>query len=170
MNGQERKVKAMDKSFESVYTEYYTPVYRYILSMCRDSYTAEEIAQETFFKALKNIEKYNPEQKMLTWLCAIGKNTYFTLCRKQKRSHDLVESFTDSEDDIIDRIIGSEESMIILKHLHNLSEPYKEVFTLRVLGSLTFSKIATVFGKTESWARVTFFRAKIMIKESIENE
>lgn len=160
----------MDKDFEQIYKDYYTPVYRYLLSLTKNKHIAEELTQETFFKALKNIEKYNPEQKMLTWLCAIGKNTYFTLCRKQKRSHDLVEGFTDSEDDIIDRIIDSEESMIILKHLHNLSEPYKEVFTLRVLGSLTFSKIATVFGKTESWARVTFFRAKIMIKESIENE
>ena len=160
----------MDKDFEQIYKDYYTPVYRYLLSLTKNNHIAEELTQETFFKALKNIEKYNPEQKMLTWLCAIGKNTYFTLCRKQKRNHDLVESFTDNEDDIIDRIIDSEESMIILKHLHNLAEPYKEVFTLRVLGSLTFSKIGTVFGKTESWARVTFFRAKIMITESIENE
>lgn len=68
----------MDNSFEKVYTEYYTPVYRYILSMCKDSLTAEEITQETFFKALKNIEKYDPSKKMLTWLCTIAKNTYLT--------------------------------------------------------------------------------------------
>ena len=59
MNGQERKVKAMDKAFESVYREYYTPVYRYILSMCKDSYTAEEFTQETFFKAVKTGVLFN---------------------------------------------------------------------------------------------------------------
>lgn len=166
----EKGSEKMDKDFERIYKDYYTPVYRYLLSLSKDSHTAEEITQETFFKALKNIEKYNPEQKMLTWLCTIGKNIYFSHCRKQQKNQNLADNITDSTDDIIDRIIDSEDSMIVLKHLHNLTEPYKEVFTLRVLGSLSFSKIGAVFGKSESWARVTFFRAKVMIKESIENE
>ncbi len=159
----------MDSSFEKVYSEYYTPVYRYILSMCKDGYTAEEITQETFFKALKNIEKYDPSQKMLTWLCTIAKNTYFTKVKKSGRYEELSDTLADDEDSILDRIIDSEESMEILKVLHNLTEPYKEVFTLRVLGSLSFKKIGAVFGKTESWARVTFFRSKTMIKELMEN-
>lgn len=159
----------MSSSFEKVYGEYYTPVYRYILSMCKDSYTAEEITQETFFKALKNIEKYDPSQKMLTWLCTIAKNTYFTKVKKSGRSEELTDRLADDEDSILDRIIDSEDSMEILKVLHNISEPYKEVFTLRVLGSLSFKKIGAVFGKTESWARVTFFRSKTMIKELMEN-
>lgn len=160
----------MDKSFESVYMEYYTPVYRYILSMCRDSYTAEEITQETFFKALKNIEKYDPEQRMLTWLCAIAKNTYLSKVKKAGRSEELSEAYADTEEDILDRIIDSEASLEILKLLHELPEPYKEVFTLRTLGSLSFRKIGELFGKTESWARVTYYRSKTMIKERMNNE
>lgn len=160
----------MDKDFEQIYKDYYTPVYRYLLSLTKNSHTAEEITQETFFKALKNIEKYNPEQKMLTWLCTIGKNTYFSDYRKQQKQTSLAESTANSTGDIIDGIIDSENSMIILKQLHRLEEPYKEVFTLRVFGSLSFKKISDIFGKTESWARVTFYRAKVMIKESIDNE
>lgn len=159
----------MENSFEKIYSEYFTSVYRYVLSMCRNESIAEEIAQETFFKALKNIEKYDSSQRMLTWLCTIAKNTYFTYVKKEGRKQELGECISDSGEDILDRIIDSEESVEILKKLHDLPEPYKEVFTLRVLGSLSFKKIGAVFGKTESWARVTFFRSKVMIKEMLEN-
>ena len=50
-----------------------------------------------------------------------------------------------------------------------MKEPYKEVFSLRVLGELSFSEIAELFGKSDSWARVTFHRARMMIKEEMEN-
>ncbi len=160
----------MDKSFEQVYSEYYTPVYRYVLSLSKNEHTAQDVTQETFFKALKNIEKYDPQQKMLTWLCAIAKNTYFSMCKKQARYEELSDTLPDDEDSILDRIIESEDSMEILKSLHVLSEPYKEVFTLRVLGTLSFKKIGELFSKSEQWARVTFFRAKSMIKETMKNE
>lgn len=157
----------MDKAFEKIYREYYTPVYRYTLSLCKNADTAEEITQETFFKALKNIEKYNPEQKMLTWLCAIAKNTYFTVLKKSDRFTSLSDELEDNGDSLLDKIIDSESSTEILKALHLLPEPYKEVFTLRILGSFSFKKIGEVFGKTEAWARVTFFRSKTMLKEKL---
>lgn len=159
----------MDKDFEQIYKEYFTPVYRYLLSLTHDSVLAEELTQETFFKALKNIEKYDPDQKMLTWLCSIGKHTFFSLQRKAGRTQELNEFIADDEAAVLDRIIDSEASMEILTVLHTLPEPYKEVFTLRVLGQFSFQKIAAVFGKTESWARVTFFRSKTMIKEKIQS-
>lgn len=160
----------MDKDFEKVYREYYPSVYRYVLSISKNEHTAEEIAQETFFKALKNIEKYDPEQNILTWLCTIAKNTYYSLCKKSKNYTDIPDNLTSTDEDIIDTIIDSEDSMEILRVLHGLPEPYKEVFTLRVLGSFSYSKIGEVFHKGESWARVTFFRAKTMIKERMNNE
>ncbi len=158
----------MDKDFESIYKEYYTSVYRYLLSLTKDTAEAEELTQETFFKALKNIEKYDPAQKMLTWLCTIGKNAFFSQQRKAGRETELSDSLADDDNGILDRIIDSETSMEILQILHTLPEPYKEVFTLRVLGNLSFQKIGAVFGKTESWARVTFFRSKTKIQEYLE--
>lgn len=160
----------MDKDFESVYREYYPSVYRYMLSVSKDAHTAEEIAQETFFKALKNIEKYNKEQNILTWLCTIAKNTYRSQLKRSSRNLEIPDNLESSDEDIIDTIIDSEDSMEILRVLHDLPEPYKEVFTLRVLGSFSFAKIGGVFHKGESWARVTFFRAKTMIKERMDNE
>ena len=166
----ERQVKAMDKDFEKVYREYYPSVYRYMLSLSKNPHTAEEITQETFFKALKNIEKYDKSQNILTWLCTIAKNTYYSKVKKSSRYDSITEDTATTDGDIIDAIIDSEDSLAILRTLHDLPEPYKEVFTLRVLGSFSFGKIAEVFHKSESWARVTFFRAKQMIKERMDNE
>lgn len=166
----ERKVKEMDKDFERVYCEYFPSVYRYMLSISKDPNTAEEITQETFFKALKNIEKYDPQQNILTWLCTIAKNTYYSRLKKSHQNQEIPENLPSTDEDIIDAIIDSEDSMLILRVLHDLPEPYKEVFTLRVLGSFSFAKIGEVFHKSESWARVTFFRAKQMIKERMNNE
>lgn len=130
---------------------------------------AEEIAQETFYNALKNISKYNPEMKMLTWLCTIAKNTYFTEIKKQSRCEVLDDDII-SEESIIDNIIIQEESSEILQIVHQLEEPYKKVFSLRTFGDYSFKQIGDYFKKTESWARVTYHRSKSIIKERLEND
>ena len=121
----ERKVKVMDKDFERVYREYYPSVYRYMLSLTKDEHTAEETAQEAFFKALKNIEKYDPQQSILTWLCTIAKNTWYSQSRKMKMRTEIPDDLTGTDEDIIDAIIDSETSVEILQVLHGLSEPIK---------------------------------------------
>ncbi len=168
MNGKE--VRLMQIDFDEVYGQYYNIVYRYLLSLTGDKHLAEDFTQETFYKALKSIDTYNPEMKMLSWLCTIAKNTYFTWAKrhkKQKAFSEIDETYTDN---IIDRLIDCEDTAEIYKALHSLDEPYKEVFSLRVLGCLPYSKIAELFGKTESWARVTYHRSKAMIKERMNNE
>lgn len=160
----------MESDFEIVYTKYYQSVYRYLLSLTKDKVVAEEIAQETFYKALKNIKKYNENYKMLTWLCSIAKNTYYTYYQKRKRDVSLDEDALDNEKEIIDQMICSETNLEFLKILHELEEPYKEVFTLRVYGELSYGQIGALFAKTESWARVTFYRSKLKIKESMNEK
>ena len=158
------------EQFEEVYSKYYQSIYRYILSLSNNSSIAEEITQETFYKALKNINKYNPEYKMLTWLCNIAKNTYYSTYKKDKRYEELLDNTTDNEREMINRIIDSETNEEILKVVHKLEEPYKEVFTLRVYGDLSFKQIGAIFSKTESWARVTYYRSKLKIKESLNEK
>lgn len=157
----------MEKEFEEIYSKYYASIYNYLLSITKDSYIAEEITQETFYKALKSINKYDPNYKMFTWLCNIGKNTYYSMYKKNKKLEELDDYSIDSESDIINKIIESETNEELLKIIHNLEEPYKEVFTLRVYGNLSFKQIGNIFDKTESWARVTFYRSKVKIKEKL---
>ena len=160
----------MDNEFEKIYAKYYQSIYRYLLSLTKNSHIAEEITQETFYKALKNINKYNKEYKMLTWLCNIAKNTYYSSYKKNKILTNLTEDIFDTENDIITNIINTETNEELLKIIHRLAEPYKEVFTLRIYGELSFKQIGSIFNKTESWARVTFYRSKIKIKENINEK
>lgn len=153
--------------FEAIYSQYFADVYKYALSLCGKEGLAEEITQETFFKALKNIDKFKGECKIRVWLCQIAKNTYFSLFEKSK--HFTQESLEEDEGECIEQsLLNSETVWEIHKNLHFLNEPYKEVFTLRVFGELSFIKIAELFGKTESWARVTFHRAKLKLKEELK--
>ncbi|MBL4937857.1 sigma-70 family RNA polymerase sigma factor [Clostridium sp. YIM B02515] len=152
--------------FEVIYSDYFSDVYKYALSLCHNETLAEEITQETFFKALKGIDNFKGQCKMRVWLCQIAKNIYFSICQKNKDTRD--KSQEDKIECIEQKLINKETVWEIHKKLHFLDEPYKEVFTLRVFGELPFLQIAELFGKTESWARVTFHRAKIKIKEGLD--
>lgn len=154
------------KEFKELYSKYFNDVYKFLLSISRDEQIAEEIAQETFFKALKSIEQFNGQCKPLVWLCQIAKNTYFSYYRKNKKNKELIQEEETYEFENL--IENKETAREIHRCLHNLKEPYKEVFTLRIFGELPFSQIAELFRKTESWARVTFYRAKTKLKEELK--
>ena len=154
--------------FEQVYKEHFPNVYKYVLSLCRDEYVAEEVTQETFFKAMQKIDQFNGSCKLYVWLCQIAKNTYFTLYQKQKRHMPddaavLPDAGVDVEKDYLDK----DTTRRLHTLLHSLNEPYKEVFTLRVFAELPFSQIGELFGKTDSWARLIFFRAKKQLQEGL---
>lgn len=155
--------------FESIYNQYFREVYSFVLFLSRNEKIAEEITQETFFKALKNIDKFNGKCKLNVWLCQIAKNTYFTYLDKQKR-FDKDEIPEENENSIEEMILNKEETFRIHKVLRRLEGPYKEVFTLRVFGELSFKQISELFERTESWARVTFHRAKRKLQDLLKEE
>ena len=167
------KKKRTNQLSEEVLCAEYDAVYRYALTLCRNETEADDITQETFLRAMKSLSGYEGSASLYTWLCAIAKNLWFTKCRKAGReiSDDGVLSFEeDLETSLEDSIIERETSLQIHRILHSLDEPYKEVFSLRVFGQLSFRDIADLFGKTESWARVTYHRAKNMIAEKAGKE
>lgn len=155
--------------FDEIYNLYFKEIYLYIKSLSKDENIAEEITQETFFKALKNIESFDGSKDIRAWLFTIAKNTYFSHYKKNKNLVD--ESFLEKKSiDIkfIDKLINEEDAFLIHQFIHKMKEPYKEVFYLRVFGELNFKSISEIFGKSESWARVTFYRAKGKIREYLE--
>lgn len=155
--------------FGKIYTEYFSDVYKYVLSLCRNETLAEEVTQETFFKAMRSIDKFNGDCKLYVWLCQIAKNTYFTLSKKQKYTAlDTEAEYADPTADIEQTYLDKESAKRLHMLLHNLNEPYKEVFTLRVFGELPFSQIGELFGKTDSWARLIFYRAKKQLQEDLK--
>lgn len=155
--------------FGEIYTEYFTDVYKYVLSLCRVETIAEEIAQETFFKAMRHMDQFNGTCKLYVWLCQIAKNTYFSFYQKQKRNVPVIDiEFQETTFDVEKDFLNKEASERIHVLLHNTREPYKEVFTLRVFGELPFSQIGALFGKTDSWARLIFYRAKKQLQEDMK--
>ena len=171
---------------ESVYKQYFKDVFLYLRSLSADAGTAEEIAQETFMKALKSLDSFDGSRDIREWLFTIAKNTYYTFCRREHLYADTSqkEKYADSEDgpgmnhppgcgmdmhrDVIEQLADEERSFLIHRFLHDMREPYKEVFSLRVFGELPFERIGQLFGKSSGWARVSYYRAKQMIREYME--
>lgn len=159
------------KKMEELYQLYFKDVYLYVLALSKEEVVAEDITQETFFKAMKSIGAFKGECDIRVWLCQIAKNTYYTYCKKQKRfvpAEEVEEEIQERPVSIERRFEDKEQALNIHKVLHALEEPYKEVFQLRVFGELSFRDIGEIFGKTESWSRVTFYRAKNKLVKKME--
>ena len=133
------------ESFEEVYQKYLKEVYYFLLRLSGDRETAEELTQQTFAIAFEKLGNFRGECKLSVWLCQIA----------------------DQREDLLNGIINQENGQIIRKILHDLQEPYKEVFMLRVMGEVSYRDIGQLFSKSESWARVTYYRAKKMIVEKM---
>lgn len=152
------------EDYEQIYALYFQDVYRYVCALSRDANLAEEITQETFFKALKSLDSFRGQCRLYVWLCQIAKHTYLSHLKKRKEPENEEPLRCSIEEMMLDK----ESAFQIHQALHNLSEPYKEVFSLRVLGELSFRQIGLLFGKSENWARVTYHRARLKIKEEFE--
>lgn len=157
---------------EELYNNYFHDVYLYIKSLSKSEQTAEEITQETFFKAMKSVNSFRGDCDIRVWLCQIAKNLYLSWCKKNNRFSDeeLSAEIPDSRVSVEDSLSDAQQTMEIHKILHKMGEPHKEVFTLRVFGELSFRQIGELFEKTESWARVTFHRAKVKIIDELEEQ
>lgn len=131
------------EDFEEIYIQYFDSVYRYVISLCRNETVAEEITQETFFKAMQHIDKFEGKCRLYVWLCQIAKNTLITYAKKQKWyiSENNIDLSQKTENSPESEFLDKETARAIHKLLHQLDEPYKEVFSLRVFGELPFSQI-----------------------------
>ena len=121
-------------NIEELYRTYFDIVYRYIRSVSRDGSLAEEVTQETFFKALKKADQFRGECDLRVWLCQISKNTYYDYLKKNKKyAPELQEETEDTfSKDLLQNFSDKDTAFQVHKVLHRLSEPYKEVFSLRV--------------------------------------
>lgn len=155
-------------AFEELYKQYYSQVYFYVLGLCRNEHIAEEIAQETFFKVLKKLDTFRGECKLNVWIIQIAKNTFYNYCREKKPDPEASLEGVETQGTIEEKIVDQDAAKQIHMILHKMQEPYKEVFWMRTFGELSFKEIGSIHGKTESWARVTYHRAKLMIQEELE--
>jgi RNA polymerase sigma factor (sigma-70 family) len=154
---------------ENIYEEYAQSVFKYLFSLTRNIDLSEELTQETFYQAVKSIDRYNGQCKMYVWLCQIAKHSYYKYLDKHKKhahlSADTIAEEVYAQGTIEEDVLKKSSIISLYKEIHKLDEPYKEVLLLRVSGELSFKEIGEILGHSESWARVTFYRAKVKIQE-----
>ncbi len=156
--------------FEEIYKLYFKDVYLYIRRLSCDEDIAQEITADTFFKALKSIDKFRGDCDIRVWLCQIAKNSYYTYLKKNKRTDSIEDVLYEVPDksNFVDEVVRHDEAKIIRQILHKVDEPYKEVFMWRVYADMSFKEIGQIFSKSENWACVTYHRARKIIKERLE--
>jgi RNA polymerase sigma-70 factor (ECF subfamily) len=162
----------METAFDEIYRQYSADLYRFILKMTQDENLALDIMQETMLKAAVSFDRFRGACAVKTWLCSIARNEYCTWLKKNGNPpvsiHDLPEPA--SPERIPEQTENHDLALQLHTLLHRLEEPYKEVFLLRVFAELRYSEIGRLFGKSESWAGVTFFRAKKKILAMMTEE
>ena len=155
--------------FEQIYEANQGFIYKFLLNYCRDASLAEELTQETFFKAYMNFQALKDRDKAPAWLCQIARNTYFAWYHQQKRIQPLDDTIVLAQTDLEEMAISKDLSHAAMRCLQELDQPYKEVLMLAVFGGVSLKEISRLFGKSESWARVTFYRAKQKILDNMED-
>lgn len=158
------------KKFEDIYSENQGLIFRFLVKLSGDVSLAEELCQETFYRAYMNFASLKNKQGVSAWLCTIAKNTYFAWFNEHKKKTELPDCLDDGSPDISEFFEEKELADRAFVRLHSLDEPYKEVFMLYVFGGLSLKAISSLFSKSESWARVTYYRAKQKIMEGLAND
>lgn len=159
---------------EEVYEKYAKLVYKYLISLSCNSEIAQELTQETFYSAIKNVNNFRYDSSIKNWLCKIAKNKFINYYKKQKKYKEIsledIEEFLLLDESIEENYEKREDLIHIYQKLHKLDENSKEVVLLRIKGEMSYKEIASIMDKTEEWARITFYRAKMKLREELENE
>ena len=158
--------------FEKIYSTYFNDVFRYIRRLSGNEHIAEEITVDTFFKAMNSIDSFRGDCDIRVWLCQIAKNSYLSYLKKSGRIDNIEDAellnIADPNETVEEKFVRHDEAVQIQKVLHDIPDPYKEVFMWRVFAELSFKQIGQIFGKSENWACVTYLRARNKIKERLE--
>ena len=157
---------------DTIYRLYFRDVFLFLKGLTANDGLAEELTQETFFRALKGLEHYDGKQDVRAWLFTVARNAYYDHCRRAKHAAPLEDAEAKAADspDIAQLLVDEDAAFTVHQCLHTLEEPYKEVFGLRVFGELPFEKIGAIFGHNAAWARVTYYRAKTRLQTLLQDK
>ena len=162
------------QDMDTIYKKYGEIVYKYVFCLTGNEDTTEEIVQETFLVAVKDINKFRGECKISTWLCQISKYIWYKKLKKEKIKKeiplDILKNTLSIEESIEENFWNKEKKIELFKKLRNFDEDTKNVMYLRIFGNFEYNEIAEIMNKTSNWARVVFFRGKQKLKEELENE
>ena len=156
----------MHREFEALYKEYFPRIFAFLYKLTGQRDLAEELTQETFYQAIRSIDRFDGSCKISVWLCQIAKHLWYQHLRKKKRETPMPDDLPDLPAPSAEEgLLQQEGRLKLLKQIHALPELQREVVYLRAFGNLSFREIGDVLGKTETWARVTFYRGKEQLRK-----
>ena len=153
---------------EKIYDEHAKTVYYFLLSLCHNPHTAQDLTQETFLRAYQSMNRFDGSCKLSVWLCQIAKHLWYQYLEKHK--HEALKTQEDTAELTLDtetQVFAKYELIQVLKELHNLPEQMRVVLYIKMSSELTFREIGEILGKSENWARVTYFRGKEKIMKGL---
>lgn len=165
---------SQEQEMDALYRQYARTVYKFLLSQTRDALLAEELTQETFYRAMRSIDRYNGSCKLSVWLCQIGKHLWYQELRRRRSEPAMVElgpgpgQADVPTPSVEEDVLAKQGHLTLLRQVHALPDPQREVVYLRVFGSLSYREIGEVMGRTETWARVTYYRGKETLRTRLE--
>lgn len=144
-----------------IYQDHARTVYKFLLSQTHDPDLAEELTQETFYQAVRSIDRFDGGCKISVWLCQISKHLWYQHLRRNKREAPMPEEIPEVPAPSAEEgVLAQEGRLALLRLIHGMPPEPREVVYLRAFGGLSFREIGDVMGRTETWARVTFYRTK----------
>ena len=161
------------QNIEEIYEEYFETVNKYLICLTHNKEISDDLTQETFCRAVENINAFRNECKISVWLCQIAKNLWYNELKKNKKMDHIDDehiSMIPSKGEVENDVISNSNKLELYKRLQKLDKQTREVVYLRITGELSFKEIADILNKTENWARVTFYRGKLKLKEGDYDE
>lgn len=154
---------------EEIYEKYASKIYKYIYALCKSNDIAEEILQDTFYNAMKNIKSFEGNSSMYTWLCKIAKNNWKNYLKRKSKIE-----FVPLEEDVLynsefDNVEDRQELLKIYQAMNKLDSITKEILLIKLHSNLTFKEIGSLYDKSEQWTRTRFYRGKLKLKEELKN-
>ena len=152
---------------DALYRQNADTVFRWLSVKTGSDDLAEELTQETFYQAVKSIDRYDGSSRITSWLCGIAQNVLYAHLRARQKDplplEDVPEQPVVSTEDLV---VTRDETRAILEAIRELPDPGGEIMRMRIFGGLSFKQIGAILGRTEVWARVNYYRAKqSVIKE-----
>jgi RNA polymerase sigma-70 factor (ECF subfamily) len=152
----------MEESIEQLYLDNSDRVYRYIYLLVRHKETAEDLTQETFFKAFKSLNKFNNQASVSTWLLKIARNVAYDYFRRKK----VIQFFKWGNENDIDTKNPSPESTAeknedlsqLYAALSRLKKDYRDVLILRKVDECSIKETAYILGWTEAMVKTKMTR------------
>lgn len=159
-------VRGNADAFSALFEHYFDSVYHFALWLCGDPQLAEDLTQETFIRAHKNMHKLGPPWNMRSWMYRMARNLYFDMRRREPEVHPLdPQSYSSSDADPEYHLVMSELSGPVRSALQRLSPNHREALILREVEHMQYEDIAAVMGISLDNVKVVLHRARSSFKD-----